>query len=321
MKKRFILYLALVCFFVLSGCRNSLSDPPAVQEVPPALQEAENLAEDDSETEATAEETEKLNALLESLADGDPALMGTLFLDDGAQIGPFGKEFSVRMVRALAHPTWEIVKNMEAPSDSAVLRLCTEDENWALHVYEEANLLMMVQEEESFLFTTELSPAEWETNIWNRVRNWFDECEFTALGGGWTEIQDGKSVNKSYVIPDTGQSFLEAAQEAVQAVDNIHLQASSGSKECYTYIRSLVSFAEAATTGFRKNGRIGDNTYCILIERILVPENDRAAFWAVAGEYTGDDPDVPERALCNQLCGYVSQEADGWHVQVVGTGW
>ena len=31
--------------------------------------------------------------------------------------------------------------------------------------------------------------------------------------------------------------------------------------------------------------------------------------------------DVPEGALRNQLCGYVSQEADGWHVQVVGTGW
>ena len=38
------------------------------------------------------------------------------------------------------------------------------------------------------------------------------------------------------------------------------------------------------------------------------------------GEYTGNDPSVPKEAYEYSRCGYITLEEDGWHGEVVGTG-
>ena len=38
-------------------------------------------------------------------------------------------------------------------------------------------------------------------------------------------------------------------------------------------------------------------------------------------EYSGNDADVPTGALGYGRVGYVTRSADGWHVNIAGTGW
>ena len=81
--------------------------------------------------------------------------------------------------------------------------------------------------------------------------------------------------------------------------------------------------AEDATQHFREQGEIGENTYCFYLTTVFVPENDYALNWSMAGntgEYTGTDPSVPKEAYEYSRCGYITLEEDGWHGEVVGTG-
>lgn len=81
--------------------------------------------------------------------------------------------------------------------------------------------------------------------------------------------------------------------------------------------------AEDATQHFREQGEIGENTYCFYLTTVFVPENDYALNWSMAGNtgaYTGSDPSVPKEAYEYSRCGYITLEEDGWHGEVVGTG-
>lgn len=146
------------------------------------------------------------------------------------------------------------------------------------------------------------------------VRRLYDEAEYAALDG-----YDGASI----VIADQGQGYLAAAQTWCEAFEGIHLKASSGSKQCYTYVSCAVEPAEDATELYREQGEIGENTYAFWVTTVFVPENEAALQWSVAGNtgsYTGSDPDVPDGAMEYTSCGYITLEEDGWHGVIVGTG-
>lgn len=152
---------------------------------------------------------------------------------------------------------------------------------------------------------------------YNLLRNWYDEAEFSALGGTYDK-QD------AIVIPDVGQDYLSAAKDFTQALEGIHLQASSGSKFCYTFVSTEVSEADDITQVWRENGSIDEDTYCFYLKTAFVEENQRALNESMAGNtgvYTGTDPDVPEGAWAYIRCGTISRKADGWHGELVGTGW
>ena len=150
---------------------------------------------------------------------------------------------------------------------------------------------------------------------YQQLRDWFDELEYAALNGDYE--------HQNLVIPNEGQSYLEAAAVYCQAYESFHLQATSGSKFCYTYVAVQVREAQEETDFYREQGKIGENTYCFFLTTVFVPENDYALNWSMAGntgEYTGTDPSVPEGALEYLHCGYITLEEDGWHGEVVGTG-
>ena len=114
---------------------------------------------------------------------------------------------------------------------------------------------------------------------YQQLRGWIDELEFAALNGDYE--------HQNIVIPNEGQSYLEAAAVYCQAFESFHLQAASGSKFCYTYVSTQVEAAEDATQHFREQGEIGENTYCFYLTTVFVPENDYAS--------TGPWRETPER--------------------------
>ncbi len=149
------------------------------------------------------------------------------------------------------------------------------------------------------------------------LRSWYDEVEFSALGGTYDK-------QGAIVIPDVGQDYLTAAKDFTQAFEGIHLQASSGSKFCYTFVSTEVSEAEDMTQLWRENGTIDEDTYCFFLYTAFVEENQRALNDAMAGNtgnYDGTDPSVPEGAWEYTRCGIISKRADGWHGELLGTGW
>ena len=147
------------------------------------------------------------------------------------------------------------------------------------------------------------------------MRDWYDEAEMYALRGG-------NSFNA--VIPDRGQTYLEAAQEYCERSAEIPLKASDGSAYKYTFVRPTVGAADEETAHFRASGLIDENTWCFFLTTVFVPENERARNYSMAGntgDYTGSDPDVPEGAYEYYRCGYAHHEPEGWRCEIVGTGW
>lgn len=151
------------------------------------------------------------------------------------------------------------------------------------------------------------------------MRMWYDEAEFQDIGGNY-ETQN------QIVIPDSGQDYLAAALAHCEAFEGKHLYATSGSEYCYSYVSCQIeaSDSEEATAHFRDLGEIDENTYAFYLRVTFVPENERALNYAMAGntgEYTGSDPNVPEGAYEYSRCGYITLSDDGWHGNLVGTGW
>ena len=153
-----------------------------------------------------------------------------------------------------------------------------------------------------------------ETNPYQLLRGWYDEVEFQALGGGYDQ-------QEQIVIPNTGQDYLAAAQAFCSQVEERHLQASSGGSLCWTYVQCVVSPVENDIPAFQD---LPDNVYPFYLTTIFVPENETALAHSIAGntvDYTGSDPSVPQGAYEYGRCGYITLEADGWHGNIVGTGW
>ena len=159
--------------------------------------------------------------------------------------------------------------------------------------------------------------AAGDTVAGDLVRDWYDEAEYNALGG------DDRKQNE-ILIPDRGQTWLEAAQEFCERFESIHLQATPGSKYKYTFVRPVAEAAEDQTAHFRSIGHIDEDTWCFYLSTAFVPENERTLNWSMAGntgDYAGSDPDVPAGAYEYYRCGYAHRVPEGWRCEIVGTGW
>lgn len=209
---------------------------------------------------------------------------------------------------------WNIVEATTpgfSPEQSPAAVTIAQINDWSLTAYSDAQEVRF----EGPTGEVWLVPQSENCVPYQQLRGWFDELEFAALNGDYE--------HQNIVIPNEGQSYLEAAAVYCQAFESFHLQAASGSKFCYTYVSTQVEAAEDATQHFREQGEIGENTYCFYLTTVFVPENDYALNWSMAGntgEYTGNDPSVPEEALEYLRCGYITLEEDGWHGELVGTG-
>ena len=153
-------------------------------------------------------------------------------------------------------------------------------------------------------------------SLYEDLRGWYDETEFLARGG---EDRQGE-----IVISGWHRSYLDAAAAYAEAYAEPYLQVTTGSKYRCTVVQTGVEPAEEETAWLRAEGLIGEDTWCFRLTAVFVPENDRARNWSMAGNtgaYTGSDPRIPDGALETRLCGHITWATDGWHGEIVGTGW
>lgn len=212
--------------------------------------------------------------------------------------------------------TYQVVDSIETSNALITLEFAVNGVDWGLTFYDGTDTLSVYTGGAEYLLrATPKQEDVFLSPLGSLIRRWYDEAEYMALDG-----YDGKTI----VIPNTGQSYLEAAKAWCEAYESIHLIASSGSKECYSYVSCRVEPAEPATDLRREQGEIDENTYAFYAYTAFVPENEQALNWSMAGNtgaYEGNDPNVPKEAYEYTRCGYITREEDGWHGTIVGTGW
>ena len=206
----------------------------------------------------------------------------------------------------------------EDKTDGLSLSGDRDGEQWSLTVQDDSNYAVLTYGDGEYYFIGAEEYAydsDWSAAM--ALRSFYDTVEYEALGGGY-------DTDPKTVIADEGQDYLAAAQTRYRQQQEVHLKVSKGSEFCFSFVKCNVTPAEDQTEHFRKEGMIGENTWAIYANTIFVPENERAYQNSMAGntvEYSGNDADVPAGALEYSRVGYVTLSADGWHVDIGGTGW
>lgn len=257
----------------------------------------------------------KLAEALAQLEAGDPMRL-SLTVEIGV-IGDFdgsGCDNATYFANNLAAYTYEPEEIDAAGSAEINIMPVAVDAAWCLTFYDDSEYVKLtVGDGGGWIFHAQ---SEDSVPVGDIARWWYDEAEYQSFGGYWNQ--------DAIVIPDEGQDYLAAAQSFCQTLEETHLNVSGGSKYKYSFVQSTVEAAEETTTAMRERGEIGENTWAFYQTTVFVPENEDAMQWSFAGntgEYTGSDPEVPEGAWEYYRCGYITLEDDGWHGEIVGTGW
>ena len=245
--------------------------------------------------------------------DGDPVKI-TLRQDDKGYYWDdcWGTSNALHFFICLTNYTWEEVALAEDHKvDGTSVTMQTD--YWSLTAYEDEAVLKREMDGKVTWFKGE-DPEDVFSNMYSWVlRSWADELEMAELMS-----------KQSLVIPDRGQTYMEAAAEWAQLYEETNLNVLPGSEFRYTFVKTSVKDAEDATESLREIGDIGENSWCFYTNTIFVPENARAEHWSMAGnteDYAGNDPDVPKGAFIYGRCCTITKEADGWHGEMLGTGW
>ena len=214
--------------------------------------------------------------------------------------------------RGILSHTYQEVDALETSDALIALEFAVDGTEWGIIFYDGTDSVSVFKEGTEYLLQAApdyedifLSP------LGALMRRWYDEAEYLYL------------CERVGVIPDTGQNYLEAAQEFCEAYEGVHLSVSSGSHYRYNEIFCRVEAAESANELFREKGEIGENTSAFFAYTAFLPESERARNQSIAGNtapYEGNDPNVPEGALEYMRCGYISLKDDGWHGIIVGSG-
>lgn len=267
-----------------------------------------------------------LRAVLDSIKEGEPLQLSLTV--NGEAVGSYDSCWDASNARYLSNRLkgvqwtyipWDRMGESPAAWDSDIRVRLSEVNGWSIEAFSDTSEILFYGPEGNYWFRAENAESydsEDTGFAYSCLRQWFDELEYEAL--------DGYDRSMSVVVPDRGQGHLAAAEEYCQIVENIPLSVTSGSKFKYTFVKTYVEDEMEQTEHLREWGELGENQYAFYLTTAFVPENQTALHWSMAGntgEYTGSDPEVPEGAFEYYRCGYVSLEEDGWHGQIVGTGW
>ncbi len=206
--------------------------------------------------------------------------------------------------------TWSRADSGKAPEDTAQLTFTSADGSTVLEFWENSDLVRCTQNGKAQWLRAEstgydaLSP-----NVFRHMRSWYDEVEWEAL-------------TQDVVLPDEGQDQLAVAQAWVDAVENVHLKVSPGSKYAYTYVRCEVALVDAYDDWYQPFMLETEHFY-FSYQRVFVPGNEYALHWSMAGntgEYDGSLGEAPEGAMMNAQMGPMYLTEAGWRCDGTGTG-
>ena len=210
--------------------------------------------------------------------------------------------------------TYTTVESYEIPEGRWQINMMPAgEEDWLLYTWEGSDLLCLEMDHNKYVYRAPDSGEHGAIyELGDIVRNWYDHAEYAA-----------GTANADTVIPDTGQTWLEAAKAWCEQNIEPYFQVSDGSMYKWSY-----GICQVEEDGSRKflleKGWLEEGAWPFELTEIFVPENPRAEQYFMPGNtapYAGEDPAVPEGAYQRIVRGYVILREDGWHGKIVGTAW
>ena len=177
------------------------------------------------------------------------------------------------------------------------------------------------------------------------IIEWFDISEFCYYLNNSDRAKvssrlffDDFIPNFDMVIPDRGQSFLDAAKECMDIIGSAFTKVRAENQWSLKYYKAYVYEEKGITEGFRTgknyNGEIKENAWGLSAVVVIIPENETG--FDTYGEYHTDykeyregehsvgpdyDPSNPEGAEYYLTDGLVEKEDDGWHCSFGAWSW
>lgn len=199
----------------------------------------------------------------------------------------------------------------------------------AVYCYESDGCALGYLDEDIFRFTDQdgditIFRIDQGWGIGNFIKDIFDYSEYDFY----------LNKNGGPVIPDRGQTYLEAAQEYAERVAKTHediSKVSSDSVLSCSYYSISVEYSPEGTKTNREDGVIVEDAYVISETIIYVPGNSEARDWLMAGNSVyyheaynnseNNDSTVPENAWICWGFSIIEKRSDGWHYTMLGTSW
>ena len=249
----------------------------------------------------------------------DTNLSAVLTLDTGnagfgGSYDSYKRPNRAHFVYALKDLSWEERPADEFPTDeTGIERLSTVCGRWSLETASSGggNFLLLTDTQSSPSGKQYLLEASTyaEGRVWGIFRLLYDDAELNALTAQLAPI------------PDSGQTWQEAAQQWAAASEAVHLRVTSGSSSRFTYVKTSIEPDGQRTLSEREAGDFGPYTEAFVMTTIFVPETDYARGMNMAGstvDYRGSDPDVPAGALERTTACAITKTDDGWVGQTIG---
>ena len=215
---------------------------------------------------------------------------------------------------------WSYVDSFPGYPEGTFLTITDPTWDYFIRLWEDSDLVMIKESNAGAVWyraeSVALPPDDvfyYRPLIFNFMRGWFDEAEWTALTGG-------------IAIPDEGQSRQAIAQAWVDAYEGAKLRTTPGGHYTCTYIKNIqVKAEETAETpeSWFPEEILPYDHFRFSYSTIFVPENTDAQNYMMAGntaEYEGDDPGVPEGAFAYSRLGSMYLKDGYWYCAGVGTG-
>ena len=249
----------------------------------------------------------------------DTNLSAVLTLDTGnagfgGSYDSYKRPNRAHFVYALKDLSWEERPADEFPTDeTGTERLSTVCGRWSLETASSGggNFLLLTDTQSSPSGKQYLLEASTyaEGRVWGIFRLLYDDAELNALTAQLAPI------------PDSGQTWQEAAQQWAAASEAVHLRVTSGSSSRFTYVKTSIEPDGQRTLSEREAGDFGPYTEAFVMTTIFVPETDYARGMNMAGstvDYRGSDPDVPAGALERTTACAITKTDDGWVGRTIG---
>lgn len=232
----------------------------------------------------------------------------------GGSYDSYKRPNRAHFVYALKDLSWEERPADEFPTDeTGTERLSTVCGRWSLETASSGggNFLLLTDTQSSPSGKQYLLEASTyaEGRVWGIFRLLYDDAELNALTAQLAPI------------PDSGQTWQEAAQQWAAASEAVHLRVTSGSSYRFTYVKTSIEPDGQRTLSEREAGDFGPYTEAFVMTTIFVPETDYARGMNMAGstvDYRGSDPDVPAGALERTTACAITKTDDGWVGRTIG---
>ncbi len=214
---------------------------------------------------------------------------------------------------------WSYVDSFPGYPEGTFLTITDPTWDYFIRLWEDSDLVMIKESNAGAVWyraeSVALPPDDvfyYRPLIFNFMRGWFDEAEYSALAA------------QLPLIPGESQNHLQIAQEWAENHEGLMTRLSPGGSMTCSYVKATdVELLENQPESWFPADILDYPHFAFSYRTVFVPENEDALNTLMAGNtgaYEGGDPGVPEGAFAYSRRGSMYLKDGYWYCAGVGTG-